>query len=62
MAFWHARCVIAKTGMLAPECQEVGDMSPRVERMKFAASLAEMVVVYIIPQVAGFYFFARLYF
>jgi hypothetical protein len=48
--------------MLAPECQEVREMSPRVERMKFAASLAEMVVVYIIPQVAGFYFFARLYF
>jgi hypothetical protein len=54
--------LITRVGITgAPEYQEVKEMSPRVEKMRFAASLAEMVVVYIIPQMAGFYLFARLY-
>jgi hypothetical protein len=36
-------------------------MSLNTEKMRFAVSLVEMVVIYVVPQMGGFYLFSRLY-
>ena len=37
------------------------DVDTKPERVRFAVSVASLCVMYMIPQVAGFYFFARLF-
>jgi hypothetical protein len=36
-------------------------MHAGAERVKFAISVAEMMVVYILPQLVGLYLFSRLF-
>jgi hypothetical protein len=37
------------------------DVETNQEKVRFTASVASLCVMYLIPQVAGFYFFARLF-
>ena len=37
------------------------DVNTKPERVRFGMSVASLCVMYLIPQVAGFYFFARLF-
>jgi hypothetical protein len=36
-------------------------MNAGAERVRFAVSVAEMMVIYILPQVGGLYFFSTLF-
>jgi hypothetical protein len=36
-------------------------MHAGADRVKFAVSVAEMMLVYILPQLAGLYFFSKLF-
>jgi hypothetical protein len=36
-------------------------MNAGADRVKFAVSVAEMMVIYILPQLGGLYFFSRLF-
>ncbi|MFC1799923.1 hypothetical protein ACFL2Z_03325 [Candidatus Eisenbacteria bacterium] len=37
------------------------DIETNPEKMRFGVSVASLCIMYLIPQVAGFYFFARLF-
>lgn len=37
------------------------DIDTRPEQLRFGVSVASLCIMYMVPQVAGFYFFARLF-
>ena len=37
------------------------DIDTNLEKVRFTVSVASLCIMYLIPQVAGFYFFARLF-
>jgi hypothetical protein len=36
-------------------------MQSSLEKIKFGAGVAAMIAIYLIPQVGGFYFFAKVF-
>jgi hypothetical protein len=37
------------------------DVDTRTEKARFGMSVASLIFIYVIPQMGGFYFFARLF-
>ena len=37
------------------------DVDTKMEKARFGMSVASLIVIYLIPQMGGFYFFARLF-